>query len=67
LFFQKIRSKRYDKTSDFVDYLTTIHINLMSECEELPSLHMDEQYEIKVNCWNVDGIRNLHFTSKNCY
>ena len=46
--FQMKAEKYFQKTSNFVDYLSTIYVDLLSPCEDLPYLHMDEQYEIKV-------------------
>lgn len=50
--FQKLSNKysmTWEKNENFRGYLDTVVLHVMQPCEKLPSLSMDEHYEIKID------------------
>ncbi|KAJ9580577.1 hypothetical protein L9F63_024244, partial [Diploptera punctata] len=47
------RHKYWKKDLMFQAYLDTLDIELMAPCEDLPYLHMDEHYELRINSPDV--------------
>ncbi|XP_069678413.1 beta-hexosaminidase subunit beta-like [Periplaneta americana] len=48
-------SKGWKKDPQFRAYLDSLEIQLMAPCEDLPYLHMDEHYELRINTPDLPG------------